>query len=118
MPPSQLRLVHLPAVSPPLDHLKSLLKSGTVLGMDLAPPPAPDLAGPFHTWERGADGGVVPSRTEAFADHHEGLSALMRGPDSPLAKLVAHLAGGPAGLKVCPSTRFDDTPHLCPSGAS
>ena len=66
----------------------------------LAPPPAPDLAGPFHTWERGADGGVVPSRTEAFADHHEGLSALMRGPDSPLAKLVAHLAGGPAGLKV------------------
>ena len=49
--------------------------------------------GPFHTWEKDADGATVPSRTEAFADHHAGLDAFLRGPESPLAAVVALLAG-------------------------
>ena len=49
--------------------------------------------GPFHTWEEGAGGATVPSRTEAFADHHEPLGEFLRGEDSPLRAVVAHLAG-------------------------
>ena len=49
--------------------------------------------GPFHTWEEDKGGSTVPSRTEAFADHHAELGGFLRGDDSPLAAVVAHLAG-------------------------
>jgi hypothetical protein len=35
---------------------------------------------------------LVPSRTEAFADHHTGLGQFLRGPGSPLARVVSHIA--------------------------
>ena len=51
--------------------------------------------GPFHSYEIVADGShaVRLSRTEAFVDHHRGLDAFLRGGGSPLARLVARLAG-------------------------
>ncbi len=54
--------------------------------------------GPFHTWEVGSLEAKVPSRTEAFADHHEGLNAFLQGDDSPLKAVVSHLAGESARL--------------------
>jgi len=54
--------------------------------------------GPFHTWEKDVDGKTVPSRTEAYADHHPGLNAFLRGPDSPLQAVVRLLAGEAVAL--------------------
>ena len=49
--------------------------------------------GPFHSYERLADGTVGLSRTEAMVDHNEELNAFLRGPESPVVKIVEHLAG-------------------------
>ena len=49
--------------------------------------------GPFHTYEVDRVGDTVPSRTEAFVDHHPALKALLQGEASPLRAVVAHIAG-------------------------
>lgn len=62
------------------------------------PQAAPGFAyGPFHSYEQTPDA-VRPSRTEAFVDHAPEMDAFLRGPTSPVVRVVSHLAGEPAQL--------------------
>ena len=54
--------------------------------------------GPFHSYERLTNGTVGLSRTEAMVDHNAELNSFLRGPNSPVMRIVGHLAGEKVAL--------------------
>jgi len=59
-----------------------------------------DGVGPFHTFEASqvSDFKPMPSRTEAFVDHHPKLKEFLCGPSSRLQAIASHLAGEQTAL--------------------